>query len=282
MDTVDLMIETYHPNTREVTKKILKKIENNKDKVTPEVEEQITPSSTNEENELNMMLLDFVRKLIMRGTRSQNFTRGRGENITSLQMEPSLSRTDCGPVLVESLHLTQSQLETLLTNNRERERIIKRQKSIGIIHLFLQDKTRELYKMKTSHYNCNITPTPTILGWDGQERTDDLEFGAKLQEEKRKVTEKTRLTNVLSRTPSSASHAGFLPAWIGAQTDTGSRVVLRALVTLFCSLRAMHKCQLAMTKGFLVLISTIVLTMIKIWMGVQQMMKAATTTRTMR
>ncbi|XP_032437397.1 NLR family CARD domain-containing protein 3-like [Xiphophorus hellerii] len=63
LDTVDLMIETYHPNTREVTKKILKKIENNKDKVTPEVEEQITPSSTNEENELNTMLSDFVRKV---------------------------------------------------------------------------------------------------------------------------------------------------------------------------------------------------------------------------
>ncbi|XP_043994735.1 NLR family CARD domain-containing protein 3-like [Gambusia affinis] len=63
MDTVDLMIETYHPNTREVTKKILKKIENNKDKVTPEVEDQITPSSTNEEKELNRMLSNFVRKV---------------------------------------------------------------------------------------------------------------------------------------------------------------------------------------------------------------------------
>ncbi|XP_014915998.1 NACHT, LRR and PYD domains-containing protein 12-like [Poecilia latipinna] len=63
LETVDLMIKTYTPKTREVTKKILKKIESNKDKVTPEVEEQITPSSTNEEKELNRMLSDFVRKV---------------------------------------------------------------------------------------------------------------------------------------------------------------------------------------------------------------------------
>ncbi|TNN86108.1 hypothetical protein EYF80_003525 [Liparis tanakae] len=46
--------------------------------------------------------------------------------------------------------------------------------------------------------------------------------------------------------------------------------------------RAMHRCQLAITKGFLVSMSTMVFTMMKMWMGVQQMMKAATTTRTMR
>uniref|UniRef100_A0A3B3WQL3 NACHT domain-containing protein n=2 Tax=Poecilia mexicana TaxID=48701 RepID=A0A3B3WQL3_9TELE len=63
LETVDLMIKTYTPKTREVTKKILKMIESNKDKVTPEVEEQITPSSTKEEKELNRMLSDFVRKV---------------------------------------------------------------------------------------------------------------------------------------------------------------------------------------------------------------------------
>ncbi|XP_014829642.1 PREDICTED: uncharacterized protein LOC106908163 [Poecilia mexicana] len=63
LETVDLMIKTYTPNTREVTKKILKKIESNKDKVIPETEEQINSSSPSEEKELNRMLLDCLKKV---------------------------------------------------------------------------------------------------------------------------------------------------------------------------------------------------------------------------
>ncbi|TNN76273.1 hypothetical protein EYF80_013561 [Liparis tanakae] len=44
----------------------------------------------------------------------------------------------------------------------------------------------------------------------------------------------------------------------------------------------MHRCQLATTRRFLRSIFTMVLTMMKMWMGVQQTMKAATITRTMR
>ncbi|XP_017162836.1 uncharacterized protein LOC103471987 [Poecilia reticulata] len=63
LDTADVMIKTYIANTREVTKKILKKIESNKDKVIPEIEEQINSSSPSEEKELNMKLSDFVKKV---------------------------------------------------------------------------------------------------------------------------------------------------------------------------------------------------------------------------
>ncbi|KAM4711239.1 uncharacterized protein FYW61_021724 isoform 2-T3 [Anableps anableps] len=64
LDTVDLMVQTYTANTREVTKKIMEKIDKNKETVVPEVEEQSTPSSTAaaEEKVLTRMLNDFVEK----------------------------------------------------------------------------------------------------------------------------------------------------------------------------------------------------------------------------
>ncbi|MEQ2271155.1 hypothetical protein XENORESO_000235 [Xenotaenia resolanae] len=45
LDTVELMAQTYAANTKEVTKKILEKIESSKENVIPEVEEQSNPSS---------------------------------------------------------------------------------------------------------------------------------------------------------------------------------------------------------------------------------------------
>ncbi|XP_014904794.1 uncharacterized protein LOC106957819 isoform X2 [Poecilia latipinna] len=65
LDTVDLMVQTYATKTREVTKKILEKIEKNKETVVPEVEEQSSPSSpaATEEKVLTRMLNDFVEKV---------------------------------------------------------------------------------------------------------------------------------------------------------------------------------------------------------------------------
>ncbi|XP_043995224.1 uncharacterized protein LOC122844096 [Gambusia affinis] len=63
MGTVDVMVKTYHQNIRKVTKEILEKIENNKDKVPPEIEEQINSSTPSEENELNTMLSNFESKV---------------------------------------------------------------------------------------------------------------------------------------------------------------------------------------------------------------------------
>ncbi|XP_054911805.1 uncharacterized protein LOC129376268 [Poeciliopsis prolifica] len=63
LETVDVMTKTYHPKTRDVTKKILKKIESNKDKVIPETEDQMNSSSPSEENELNTIVEEFVRKV---------------------------------------------------------------------------------------------------------------------------------------------------------------------------------------------------------------------------
>ncbi|XP_023185467.1 uncharacterized protein LOC111607626 [Xiphophorus maculatus] len=65
LDMVELMVQTYATKTREVTRKILEKIEKNKDTVVPEVEEQSTPTSTAaaEEKVLTRMLNDFVKKV---------------------------------------------------------------------------------------------------------------------------------------------------------------------------------------------------------------------------
>ncbi|PWA33794.1 hypothetical protein CCH79_00017238 [Gambusia affinis] len=65
LDTVDLMVQTYATKTREVTRKILEKIEKNKETVVPEIEEQSTPSSkaAAEEKVLTRMLNDFVEKV---------------------------------------------------------------------------------------------------------------------------------------------------------------------------------------------------------------------------
>ncbi|XP_047211672.1 uncharacterized protein LOC124861781 isoform X1 [Girardinichthys multiradiatus] len=65
LDTVELMAQTYAANTKEVTKKILEKIENSKGNVIPEVEEQSNPSSAAaaEEKVLTRMLNDFVEKV---------------------------------------------------------------------------------------------------------------------------------------------------------------------------------------------------------------------------
>ncbi|KAM4538094.1 uncharacterized protein V3H82_023876 [Fundulus diaphanus] len=65
LDTVDLMVQTYAAKTKEVTKKIMEKIENNKDKVIPEVDQQSELSSTAaaEEKVLTRMLNDFVEKV---------------------------------------------------------------------------------------------------------------------------------------------------------------------------------------------------------------------------
>ncbi|MEQ2309924.1 hypothetical protein AMECASPLE_003576 [Ameca splendens] len=65
LDTVDLMVQMYAANTKEVTEKIVEKIRNNKDKVIPEAEEQKTPSSPTaaQEKVLTRMLNDFVEKV---------------------------------------------------------------------------------------------------------------------------------------------------------------------------------------------------------------------------
>ncbi|XP_035989710.1 uncharacterized protein LOC105922036 [Fundulus heteroclitus] len=65
LDTVNLMVQTYATNTKEVTEKIVEKIKSNKDNTVAEVEGQIPPSSppAAEEEVLTRMLNDFVEKV---------------------------------------------------------------------------------------------------------------------------------------------------------------------------------------------------------------------------
>ncbi|KAK5607513.1 hypothetical protein CRENBAI_019187 [Crenichthys baileyi] len=63
LDTVDLMVQMYATNTKEVTEKIVEKIRNNKDKVTPEEQKTLSSPTAAQEKLLTRMLNDFVEKV---------------------------------------------------------------------------------------------------------------------------------------------------------------------------------------------------------------------------